>query len=121
MMRLALRIAANAIALFIAAFLLPAVTLSNELAALLAGTVLALVNIFVRPLLILITLPVNLISLGLFTLVINAWMVMLTAYIVGGITVNGFWAALIAALMVTLVNMPLNQHFKGQYYIKIHK
>jgi putative membrane protein len=109
MSRLVLRIVANTIALYAAKLVLPAVVLNSVWAGLLAGRVLTLLYVLIRPFLLLIILPVNLITLGLFTLVINAWMVMLTDRLMAGLTIPGFWSALATALLVTLANLPLNQ------------
>ncbi|BBB93445.1 MAG TPA: phage holin family protein [Methylomusa anaerophila] len=109
MCRLVLRIVANTFALYVAKLVWPAVVLDSIWAGLLAGTVLTLLHAAIRPFLLLILLPVNLITLGLFTLVINAWMVMLTDGLIPGLTVPGFWSALVVALLATLVNLPLNR------------
>ena len=108
MTRLLLRIAANTLALFLASVLFAAVVTSSLWAALLAGAVLTLLNVLIRPLLLLITLPINFLTLGLFTLVINAWMVLLAAKFISGVTIAGFWPAVGTALVVTAVNLPLN-------------
>lgn len=107
MIRLILRVGANTFALYAAALVLPAVVLDSIRAGLLAGMALTLLHMLIRPFLLLIALPVNLITLGLFTLVINAWMLMLTDKMIAGLTIPGFWPALAAALLVTLVNLPL--------------
>ncbi|OAT87120.1 phage holin family protein [Desulfotomaculum copahuensis] len=109
MSRLVLRIAANSLALYAAALVVPAVVLNDIWAGLLAGTVLTVLHVLIRPFLLLVALPVNLITLGLFTLVINTWMVMLTNWIVAGFAVPGFWPALAVSLLVTLFNLPLNR------------
>jgi len=109
MNRLVLKIIANTLALCAAALILPAAGLNGMWAGLLAGIVLTLLHVLIRPLLLLITLPFNLISLGLFTLVINAWMVMLTDKIIPGVTIPGFWPALAASLFVTFANLILNR------------
>lgn len=92
--RLVLRIGANTLALYAAVLVMPAVFLNNIWAGLLAGTVLTLLHVLIRPFLLLVALPVNLVTLGLFTLVINTWMVMLTSRIIAGLAVPGFWPAL---------------------------
>jgi putative membrane protein len=107
--RFALRIIANAFALYAATLILPAAILNSALAGLLAGTALTLLHVLIRPFLLLIILPVNLITLGLLTLVIDALMVMLTDKMVAGLTIPGFWSALAAALLVTFVNLILNR------------
>lgn len=112
MKRLVLRIAVNVFAIYLASMIIPAVVINSVGAGLLAGAVLTLLNTFVRPLLLLITLPVNLITLGLFTLTVNAWMLMLTTSLVGGLVIPGFWLALLASLPVALVNLLLNHWFR---------
>lgn len=107
MVRLLLKTGANMVALYAAALVLPAIFLDNICAGLLAGITLTLLHMLIRPFLLLIILPFNLITLGLFTLVVNAWMVILTDKMIGGLSVPGFWPALAAALLVTLFNLPL--------------
>lgn len=116
MSRLVFRMVANTAAVYVTALVIPAVVLESAWVGLLAGAVLTLLNALVRPFLLLITLPVNLITLGLFTLVVNAWMLMLTSRLVEGLTIPGFWWALAAALLVTLVNVPLNQWFGNRRF-----
>lgn len=113
MKRLGLRILINAAVLYIIALLYPPVVVGSLWAALLGGAVLALLNALLRPLLLLITLPVNLITLGLFTLVVNAWMLILTDRMIGGIAIPGFWLALAVALLITLVNLLLGRWFRN--------
>lgn len=79
---------------------------------LIAGAVLWLVNLIVRPLLVLITIPVNIMTLGLFGLVINTWMVMLVAKIVDDFSIGGFWTSFGLALLVSFVNAILEKTLK---------
>ncbi|AET69479.1 putative membrane protein [Desulfosporosinus orientis DSM 765] len=97
------RFLVNTLAFLIAAQLLP-VHASTPLLFLLAGIVLALVNIMIRPLLIILTIPLNLVTLGLFTLVINTWMVMLTSGLLPGFSVPGFGNAFLVSLIMSLAN-----------------
>src|SRR3990172_3969273 len=90
------------VAIIIAAYILPGVTVSGFVPALLAAAVLAIINAVIRPILLLLTLPINIITLGLFTLVINALLIMLTAAIVPGFRVNSFWSALLFSIIVTI-------------------
>lgn len=94
----------RAIAIVITAYLLPGVRLSGFLAALVTAVVLGLINTFIRPLLLLLTLPLNILTLGLFTLVINALLVMLTSALVPGFFVAGFGWALLFGLVLSIVN-----------------
>lgn len=105
MRNLVIRSVINALVFYLAAFFFPSIRLDSPASALLAGFILALVNTSVRPLLIFLTLPANLLSLGLFTLVINTWMVMLTVRFSGGLHIPGFWLSFVTALLVSFFNM----------------
>jgi len=98
----------NALAIGITAYLLPGVRVSGFFAALVTALVLGLVNIFIRPLLLLLTLPLNILTLGLFTLVINALLILLVAAVVPGFSVRGFWWAVLFGLVLAVVNYVLN-------------
>lgn len=99
------RCAVNAMVFYLAAFLFPAARLTSPAAALLAGFTLGIVNLLIRPFLFLLTLPINLLTLGLFTLIVNTWMVMLTDRFVGGLRLPGFWPAFATALLVSFFNL----------------
>ncbi|MCW4468263.1 phage holin family protein [Flavobacterium sp. MFBS3-15] len=81
--------------------LLPGVNVPNLMVALLVAVVLGLLNIFVKPLLVLFTLPATIFTLGLFLLVINAVIILLCAELVPGFTVDGFWYALLFSLVLS--------------------
>jgi putative membrane protein len=98
------RVLVNALAIFFAAAVVPGVAISGVLAALGAGLVFGLINAVVRPLLVLLTLPLTLITLGLFLFVLNAFCFWLTAALVKGFEVHGFWAAMFGSLLVSLVS-----------------
>lgn len=95
-------------AILITAYLLPGVDVATFGVALIVAVVLGIINMFLRPLLLLLTLPVNVLTLGLFTFVINAALVLLAARIVPGFAVAGFWWALLFSIVLTLVNAVLN-------------
>lgn len=101
MRRFLVRCAVGAMVFYLAAALFPAVRLASPSAALLAGLILGAVNLLIRPLLFLLTLPVNLLTFGLFTFVVNTWMVMLTDRFVAGLRISGFWAALLTASLIS--------------------
>ena len=105
MLSLLLRWFLNAIALMLVAYLYPGVQVISLGAALLAALVLGLVNAVIRPILVLLTLPVTILTLGLFIFVINALLFWFTAEIVGGFHVNGFWAALIGSILYSLITL----------------
>lgn len=94
----------NSLAIFATAYLLPGVHLDGFVMALLLSFVLALVNIFVKPLAVLLTLPATILTLGIFLLVINALMIMLADAIVPGFAVDNFWWALLFSLVLSGFN-----------------
>lgn len=107
-MRFLLRLVLNALAILTAAWLVPGVHLSGTAAALFAGAILGLVNVSVRPILLVLTFPFTLVTLGLFIFVVNALCLGLTAALIPGFEISGFWAALGGALVVSLVSWILN-------------
>lgn len=95
----------NALALMLVAYLYSGVQVSGIVAALIAALVLGLVNAVIRPLLVLLTLPVTILTLGLFIFIINAFLFWFVAEIVDGFKVTGFMAALIGSLMFSVVSL----------------
>jgi putative membrane protein len=93
-----------AAAVYITAYLLPGVVLSGFVAALVVALVLGGINAFIRPLVIVLTLPITIVTLGLFTFVINAVLVLLTSAVVPGFAVESFWWALLFSIVLSLVN-----------------
>jgi putative membrane protein len=98
----------NAIALLVVANVVPGFGVATFYNALIAALVLGLVNALVRPLFFILTLPVTIITLGLFTFVINAFMIWLVSTIVEGFVVDGFVPALLAALMLWVISLATN-------------
>jgi len=103
-MRFLLRVLLNPLAIRAAAWLVPGVQLAGPLPAIIAGVLLGFVNALVRPVLILLTLPFTLLTLGFFLFVVNAICFALTAALVPGFDLSGFFAAFFGALVVTLVS-----------------
>jgi putative membrane protein len=97
-----------ALAIFITAHLLPGIRLSGYGAALATAVVLGLANTFIKPLLLLLTLPLTILTLGLFTLVINALLIMMASAVVPGFGVAGFWQALLFSIVLTIINFALS-------------
>lgn len=97
-----------AVSLLFIAWAVPGISLAGFMSALWAALVIGLVNIFIRPILIILTLPINLLSLGLFTFVINALMFLLVAKLVPGFTVTGFWAAFIGSIVLSIISLFIN-------------
>ena len=98
----------NAIALMAVAYLLPGITVSSFIVALVAALVLGLVNAVIRPVLILLTLPATLLTLGLFIFVINGLLFWLVGSFVTGFTVNGFWPGVFGAIGYSIVSWALS-------------
>ena len=107
-MRLLLTWLINAAALMALPYLMHSVTVDNVGAALVAALVLGLVNTIIRPVLVVLTLPVTVVSLGLFILVINALLFWLVANLVGGFHVAGFWSAFLAAILYSVISWALS-------------
>jgi putative membrane protein len=103
-----IRVLTNAFAIYLVAEIVPGIRVAGPVAALGAGLVLGLINAVVRPILVVLTLPVTLLSLGLFLFVLNAFCLWLTSVLVKGFEVSGFGAALFGALLISLVSWLLN-------------
>lgn len=94
----------NSLVIFFGAYLLDGVSVKNYLTALGVAILLGLINIFIKPLIIFLTLPLTILTLGLFIWVINAWMIMLIDKLVEGFTVRNFWWALLFGLFISILN-----------------
>ncbi|MFA6433199.1 MAG: phage holin family protein [Elusimicrobiales bacterium] len=103
-MKIIIHVLLNSLAVFVAAGVLPGVKLAGFGTALTVAVVLGLVNAILRPVLVILTIPINILSLGLFTFVIIGGLVELTAFLVPGFQVASFWWALAFALVLWLVN-----------------
>lgn len=102
----------TALAFIITSRVIPGIVITNFPAALVAVVVMGLVNAIVRPIIVLMTLPLTILSLGLFLLVINAISLWLVAYLTPGFDVNGFVPALLGSIVLSLVSGLLNQFAK---------
>lgn len=121
-MFLLLRLLVNAVALLVAAWLVPGIYLSVAKGAatpndwvtlIIVALIFGVVNVVIRPIVLLLTLPLTIITLGLFTFVVNALMLILTSWIAEGMglgfRVNGFWAAFLGALIISVVSFVLSR------------
>lgn len=104
----------NAVSLIVVAELLPGIALTSLGSALMAAALLGLINTFLRPLLILLTLPATLLTFGLFLLVINACLFWLGGSLIEGFTVSGFWPGLFGALLYSLISWALSSVLIGE-------
>lgn len=107
-MRLILNLLIGTLGVWITGRVLPGVHLDSLQAALIVAILLGIVNIVVKPILVVLTLPITLVSLGLFLFVINALMILLVDVFVSGFSVDNFWWALLFSLVVSVVTSFLN-------------
>ncbi|GGC82660.1 putative membrane protein YvlD [Thalassobacillus devorans] len=108
-----LHIILNALALFIVAALFQAVHIDGVAGALLAAFILSILNAIVRPILVVLTLPITILTLGLFLFVVNAITLLLTDAILGNMfEIDGFFTAILAAIVISLLNLILNSFVK---------
>jgi len=96
------------VAILTACWLLDGIRVNGIFPALLAAALLGILNAVFRPILILLTLPVNILTLGLFTFVINALMLMIVSAVIPGFDIQGFWTAVVGALIISVVSGILN-------------
>ncbi|ALM85243.1 MULTISPECIES: phage holin family protein [Alcaligenaceae] len=94
----------NAVALLIVAYLLPGIAVASFGSALIAALVLGLLNMLVKPVLVLLTLPITIVTLGLFLIVLNALLFWFAGSILKGFQVNGFWWAVIGAVLYSIIS-----------------
>ena len=104
----------SALAILVTAYVLPGVQVDGLTAALVLAVVLGAVNAFLRPLLILLTLPISIMTLGLFVLVINGLLVLLAASIVPGFMVDSFWWAFLFGIVLAVVSYVLEMFEKEE-------
>lgn len=113
MTSLLLRWLLSALALLAVAYLYPGVRVDSFFAAAMAALVLGLVNAVIRPILVILTLPVTIVTLGLFLFVINALLFWFVAEIVKGFTVQGFLAALVGSVLYSLITLAVSWILPG--------
>ncbi|OPY80860.1 MAG: Membrane protein of unknown function [Syntrophorhabdus sp. PtaU1.Bin153] len=92
----------------IVAYVMPGVMVSGFFSALWVALFLGIVNALLKPLLILVTLPINVLTLGLFTFVINGLLILLASSVIKGFQVSGFWVAVLFSILLSVVNFFLN-------------
>jgi putative membrane protein len=102
-MKVIIRLLVYTCAVLLTAWLLPGVSIDKFVTALMVAIALAILNTFIRPVLIFLTIPVTVVTLGLFLLVINALIIMLIGKIVPGFVVEGFWWALLFSVILSII------------------
>jgi len=103
-MKTIINIIVTALIVILGAYLIPGIEVGGFLNAIIVAIVLGVINAIVRPILVLFTLPITIFTLGLFLLVINALMVKLAGILIPGFIVDGFWAALVLSLILSIFN-----------------
>ncbi len=111
-MKLLLRIVIVALTVFMLPQLVPGISVSSFFVALMVALVLAVINVTLKPVLFLLTLPVTILSLGLFAFVLNALLLMLVSAVVPGFVVGGFFAALVGSLIISVVTTAIGHVLK---------
>lgn len=107
----------NSLALFAADWLVAGIVIYDFWSGLAAAALLGIVNAVIRPVVIVLTLPITIVTLGLFTLVVNALMLGLVAWVIPDFAVNGFWAAFWGALIISLVSWFINTLFDSNWRV----
>ncbi len=107
-MKLLLKWLIMAVSIIVAAYFIPGVRVGSFMSAVWVALFLGVVNVLVRPILILITLPINVLTLGFFTFVINAALILFASSVIKGFDVNGFWWAILYGIVLSIVNYLLN-------------
>ena len=109
-----LRAAIVALGLWLASMIVPGVTFASPGVLIAAALLLGFINAFIRPILVILTFPITIVTLGLFLLIINGLMVELVAHLLPGFTVNGFWAALFTSIVVSLTSWATSKYINAQ-------
>jgi putative membrane protein len=103
-MRTIVNLIISALIVMLGAYLIPGIEVSGFFTALIVAIIMAVINAIIRPILVVFTIPITLFTLGLFLLVINAAMVKLAGILIPGFIVDGFWAALLLSLVLSIFN-----------------
>lgn len=98
-----------ALIIMFTAWIIPGISVSSFWAAMLVAVIIGLINAFLKPVLQAVTLPINLVTLGVFGLILNALLLMLAGYITPGFTVSGFWSAFFGSIIISLLSLGVNK------------
>ncbi len=120
-MQIVIALALNALALMATTYVVPGFKVDNFTTALLAAVVLGVVNTFIRPILSFVTAPLNVVTLGLFSFVINAVMLFLVSSFVPGLMIDGWIPAILASIVLSVVSTVLNSVLKDLQNVKLGK
>ena len=111
-MNLIIRLLLNALAVFVLAHILNGVSVNGYVGALIVAIVLAILNVLVKPVLIILTLPVTILTLGLFLFVVNALIILLADKLVDGFRVDGIWTAILFSVLLSILESLLHSFIK---------
>ena len=111
-MKLIIRLLLNALAVVILSYVLPGVGVDSMMTAIIVAIVLSILNFLVKPLLVILTLPITILTLGLFLLVINAIIILFAANLIDGFQVTSFWWAIIFSLLLSFLQAILHSILK---------
>jgi len=103
-MNVIIRLLLSALAILLCAYVLPGAHVDGFFIAIVVAVVLAVLNVFVKPVLVILTIPITIVTLGLFLLVINTLVILLADWLVPGFQVDGFWWALVFSILLSLIN-----------------
>ncbi|MBI2414405.1 phage holin family protein [candidate division WWE3 bacterium] len=103
-MKLILKLLIATVSILVAGYIIPGVQVASFFTALVVAIVLGVLNTFIKPIIMILALPINILTLGLFTVVINTGMILLTDKIVSGFVLPGFWIALVFGFVMWMVN-----------------
>jgi putative membrane protein len=111
-MKTIFKILLTAVAVLILAYVLPGVTVASYVSAIIVAVVLGLLRLIVKPILVVLTFPITIVTLGLFLLVINAFIIIMADYFIDGFSVKNFWWALIFSLLLSFLQSVLHSILK---------
>src|SRR3990170_6632708 len=109
MSRIILRLSVLALGVFLADYLVPGIEVTGYGPVIKAAVLLGLLNLFIKPVLFVLTLPINLLTLGLFTLIINGFLLWLVGQLITGFDVSGFFASVLGALVISVLSVLVNR------------
>ncbi len=101
-------------AIIIASYLIGGIEVNGFFSAFFAAAILGVLNVFFRPILLILTLPINILTLGFFTFIINAVLLKMASGVISGFVVHGFWSAVFGGLIISLVSWLLNSFINEQ-------
>ncbi len=111
-MNLLIKLLLSAIAVFVLAELLTGVNVDNYITSLIVAVVLSLLNVLLKPILVILTLPVTIVTLGLFLFVVNALIILLADKLVDGFSVDGIWTAMLFSILLSILESLLHSFLK---------